>query len=117
MLFRSVRQWAAAMLRAHVSRTRATLENPKAEAEANRIETLLRAEPRARIALVDRLADVERQREETMTEFTSLMVVAREQTEEDRARLARLEQEVKRLDLERELLTGLQKRVQSSPPR
>lgn len=110
-----VRQWAAAALRALVSRTRATLEHPKADAEANRLELLLRAEPRAQVALADRLAEVEHRRGETMTELTSLMVVAREQTDEDRRELARLEQEVQRLDLERELLAGLQKRLGPNP--
>jgi hypothetical protein len=86
-----VRQWAAAALRAHASRTRATLENPEAEAEADRIETLLRAEPRGPVALADRLAEVERRRGETANELDSV-------------------KEVRRLDLERELLAGLQSR-------
>ncbi len=110
-----VRQWTTAALRAHVTRTRATLENPRAEAEAGRLELLVRAEPRAQLALADRLAEVEHRRGETMTEFTSLMVIAREQTDEDRRELARLEQEVQRLDLERELLVGLQKRLGPIP--
>lgn len=106
-----VRQWTAAALRGHVTRARATLERPRAEAESSRLETLLAAEPRAQAALADRLAEVERLHGETATEFASLMTVAREQTQEDRARLSRLEQEVQRLELERQLLAGLEPRL------
>jgi hypothetical protein len=112
-----VRQWTAAALRAHVTRARATLDRPKAEAESNRLETLLATEPRARIALDDRLAEVERIRAETANGFASLMSVAREQTQEDRAQLSRLEQELQRLELERQLLGGLQARLTPVPRR
>lgn len=112
-----VRHWTAAALRAHVTRARATLDRPKAEAESNRLETLLAAEPRAQAALADRLAAVERIHGETATEFASLMNVAREQTQEDRARRSRLEQEVQRLDLERKLLAGLESRLAPVPRR
>jgi len=110
-----VRRWTAAALRAHVTRARATLDRPKAEAESSRLETLLAAEPRARSALADRLAEIERMRGETATELTALMTVAREQTQEDRARLSRLEQEVQRLELERQLLAGLEPRLKDLP--
>ena len=112
-----VRRWTAAALRAHVSRVRATLENPKAEAEANRIESLLRAEPRASLALADRTAELEQQRVETVTHFTSTMSAAREQTDEDRRVLARLEQEIQRLDMERKLLAGLRGRLAAASSR
>lgn len=110
-------QWTAAALRAHITRTRATMDRPKAEVESNRLQALLAAEPRAGIALADRLAEVERLRGETASEFASLMSVAREQTEEDRAKLSRLEQELQRLDLERQLLSGLEGRPAPVPPR
>jgi hypothetical protein len=112
-----VRRWTAAALRAHVTRARATLDRPKTETESSRLETLLAAEPRARTALADRLAELERMHGEAATEFTALMSMAREQTQEDRARLSRLEQEVQRLDLERQLLAGLETRLGPVPPR
>jgi len=112
-----VRRWTAAALRAHVSRARASLENPKAEAEANRIESLLRAEPRAPLALADRTAELEQQRVETVTHFTSTMSAAREQTDEDRRELARLEQEIQRLDMERRLVAGLRGRLTAASSR
>ena len=112
-----VRQWTAAALRAHLTRARATLDRPRAEGESNRLETLLAAEPRAPTALADRLAEVERMRGEVATEFAALMTMALEQTQEDRARLSRLEQEVQRLELERQLLGGLEPRLAPVPRR
>jgi len=112
-----VRQWTAAALRAHFTRAHATLDRPRAEAESSRLETLLADEPRAPTALADRLAEVERMHGEAATEFASLMTMAREQTEEDRTRLSRLEQEVQRLDLERRLLGGLEARLTPVPRR
>ena len=106
-----LRLWAAAALRAHAARARATLEQPRAEAESNRIEALLAAEPASRAALADRLAEVERMHGAAATDFASLMSLAREQTQEDRARLSRLEQELQRLDVERQLLAGLEARL------
>lgn len=87
-----VRQWTAAALRAHVTRARATLDRPEAEAESSRLETLLAAEPRARAALADRLAEVERMRGESA-------------------------QEVQRLALERQLLAELEARLTAVPRR
>ncbi|MGH8674825.1 MAG: hypothetical protein ACREVG_10990 [Burkholderiales bacterium] len=45
------------------------------------------------------------------------MSVAREQTVEDRAKLSRLEQELQRLDIERQLLAGLEARLTPGPRR
>ena len=112
-----LRLWAAAALRAHAARARATLEQPRAEAESNRIEALLAAEPASRIALADRLAELEHVHGAAATEFASLTSVAREQTQEDRARLTRLDQNIQRLELERQLLADLAARLSDIPRR
>lgn len=105
--------WMAASWRAHDTRTHASDETVKAQAEANRIEAELKAAAPAdvRVALRDRRASTQSAREASEQRRNGILVAGRAHTEQDKAELEALAVSTRRFEQEDAMLADLGKRL------
>ena len=116
-LRQGIERWLAASERAYHTRTHATLDHPRAIAEARQAEQELRAYrlKKVRAAVAKKRAELSRQRAEAKKQLASITVAGKSHTEDERKQIDRLSAVIERLEVEGQLLLELRKKFESGP--